>query len=135
METVCTTIARSHSALSSMCACRHNSRHGRGSTSYNILQLKSGKDCHNTTRNFASAPDFYPEASSVLSELNGSLCSPSLPSDSFITLAQRAATGMWQERLLDLLGQKENSHHVKSWQQRHSLSTKGRARDLSENEL
>lgn len=38
-----------------------------------------------------------------------------LPSDSFVTAAQRDVTGMRQELHLDLLGRKENSHDVKSW--------------------
>ena len=100
------------SAVESMCACTHKGRHDRGSTAYNILQVKAGKDCHNAICSSASAPYFYPEASSVLSELNGSQCSLSLPSDSFVTVAQRNVTGMWQEPHLDL-GQK-NSHDVKS---------------------
>lgn len=104
------------SAGKSMCVFTHKGRHDTGSSSYNILQFKASKDCHNAVQSSASAPYFYPEASSVLSELNGFQCCLSLPSDSFVTVAQRDVTGMWQELHLDLLGQKENSHDVKSWQ-------------------
>lgn len=41
---------------------------------------------------------------------------------------------MWQELHLDVLREK-NSHDVKSWEKRQRLSTKRRARHLSENEL
>lgn len=100
--------------------CVQVGRCDRGSTGYNMLQFKAGKDCHNAIHSSASAPYSYPEASCVLSELNGSQCSASLSSDSFVTAAQRDVTGMWQELHLALLGQKENRHDVKSWQQTES---------------
>lgn len=107
---------------------------GTTAMGFSMLQLKAGKDCHNAAHHSACTPHFYPEASSVLSELNGSRCSLSLPNDSFVAVARRDVTGMWQELHLDLLGPK-NSHDVKSWKQRKRLGIKGGARDLSEDEL
>lgn len=69
----------------------HARRTGQGKCWDNILHFGTGRDCHNAAHASASTAYFYPKASSALSELNGSRWSLSVPSDSFVSAAQRDA--------------------------------------------